>query len=155
MALKITDSNHERLISEINITPLTDVMLVLLVIFMVTTPLIMAQSIKVRLPGASAGTETEGAAATVSIGEDGLYAVNGVPVPLNGISDKLKQEFRRTGSSSVIIRADMDARHSFVVQALDRARSAGASKLSIAALNPPFIPPDSKGGTRGVGKEKR
>ncbi|MCR4286829.1 MAG: biopolymer transporter ExbD [Deltaproteobacteria bacterium] len=134
MALKFTDSNHERLISEINITPLTDVMLVLLVIFMVTTPLIMAQSIKVRLPGASAGAETqEGAAATVSIGSDGLYAVNGVPVPLTGISDRLKQEFMRTGSSSVIIRADMDARHSFVVQALDRARSAGASKLSIAA----------------------
>lgn len=136
MALKFTDSNHERLISEINITPLTDVMLVLLVIFMVTTPLIMAQSIKVRLPGASSsGAETEGAAAIVSIGEDGLYAVNGVPVPLSGISDRLKQEFRRTGSSSVIIRADMDARHSFVVQALDSARSAGASKLSIAALH--------------------
>lgn len=134
MALKFTDSNHERLISEINITPLTDVMLVLLVIFMVTTPLIMAQSIKVRLPAASAGAETqEGAAVTVSIGSDGLYAVNGVPVPLNGISDRLKQEFMRTGSYSVIIRADMDARHSFVVQALDRARSAGASKLSIAA----------------------
>lgn len=135
MALKFTDSNHERLISEINITPLTDVMLVLLVIFMVTTPLIMAQSIKVRLPGASSssGAGTQDAAATVSIGSDGLYAVNGVPVPLDGISDRLKQEFMRTGSSSVIIRADMDARHSFVVQALDRARSAGASKLSIAA----------------------
>lgn len=91
MALKFTDSNHERLISEINITPLTDVMLVLLVIFMVTTPLIMAQSIKVRLPGASAGGQAEVAAATVSIGADGLYSVNGAPVPVNGISDRLKK----------------------------------------------------------------
>ncbi len=136
MALNFTGANHERLISEINITPLTDVMLVLLVIFMVTTPLIMAESIKVRLAaaGPSAAPRGEGPAATVSISADGRYAVNGAAVPLNGLQDRLREEFGRTGSSSVIIKADMDARHSSVVLALDRARGAGASKLAISTL---------------------
>ncbi|MCP3678155.1 MAG: biopolymer transporter ExbD, partial [Deltaproteobacteria bacterium] len=65
-------SGGDQIISSINITPLTDVMLVLLVIFMVTTPLIMMESFKIKLPKAvSSGVESgEGVTITVTSGGD-------------------------------------------------------------------------------------
>ncbi|MCC6502401.1 MAG: biopolymer transporter ExbD [Deltaproteobacteria bacterium] len=129
-----TGSRNEKVMSEINITPFTDVMLVLLVIFMVTTPLIMAGSFKVKLPKAvSAGAE-EGKGAIVSINEAGAISVNNRPVEMEGLAAALSDEFKRSGKT-VIIRADGNVRHSVIVKVLDIARLSGAERLSIAAEN--------------------
>ena len=129
-----TGSRNEKVMSEINITPFTDVMLVLLVIFMVTTPLIMAGSFKVKLPKAvSAGAE-EGKGAIVSINEAGEISVNNRPVEMEGLAAALSDEFKRSGKT-VIIRADGNVRHSVIVKVLDIARLSGAERLSIAAEN--------------------
>jgi biopolymer transport protein TolR len=115
---------HEKVMSEINITPFTDVMLVLLVIFMVTTPLIMTGSFKVKLPRAvSAGSEA-GKGATVSISEAG-----------EGLAATLASEFKAGADRTVILRADGNVRHAVIVKVLDTARLSGAERLSIATEN--------------------
>lgn len=132
MAWKIRDGHSERLMAEINITPLTDVMLVLLVIFMVTAPLIITESFKVKLPKAVSSVAELGKGAVISISADGLVDLNGAQVEINGLSGLLKREFVRTGDKNVIIKADGMSLHNVVVKALDAARLAGAERLSIA-----------------------
>lgn len=123
---------HERVLSEINITPLTDVMLVLLVIFMVTTPLIMVESFKIKLPKAITADAESGKGAVVAVSQSGLISLNGKTVTSSGLYDALKEEFARSGDRGVVIKADGATRHSVVVEVLDTAKLAGASKLSIA-----------------------
>ncbi|MBI5888570.1 MAG: biopolymer transporter ExbD [Deltaproteobacteria bacterium] len=127
-----------RLMSEINITPLTDVMLVLLVIFMVTTPLIMIESFKVKLPKAvSAGAEP-GKGVVIEIGEGGNISINGKassrvePSQRAALYDAIKSALANSPEKTVVIKADTNVRHGLVVEVLDTAKLAGAAKLSIA-----------------------
>ncbi len=118
--------------AEINITPLADVMLVLLVIFMVTTPLIMTDSFKVRLPRAVSADAEPGKGAVVAVSEAGHVTLNGRAVEMDGLREALKAAFGQGGDRTVIIRADRGVSHGVVVNVLDTARLAGAERLSIA-----------------------
>ncbi len=118
--------------AEINITPLTDVMLVLLVIFMVTAPLIITESFKVNLPKALSSGAEKGKGAVISISAAGLVALNGAQVEIGDLTALLRQEFERTGDKNVIIMADGMSLHNVVVKALDAARLSGAERMSIA-----------------------
>lgn len=126
---------HEKVMSEINITPFTDVMLVLLVIFMVTTPLIMTGSFKVKLPkAASAGSES-GKGVIVSVSSTGELDLNGRGVDIDMLAASLAEEFKKGAEKTVVVRADGNVRHSVIVKVLDTARLAGAQRLSIATEN--------------------
>ena len=127
-----TRYGSEKVFSEINITPLTDVMLVLLVIFMVTAPLIVVQSFKIKLPKAVTADAEPGKGAVVAISENGLISLNGKTVQASELYDALTAEFRKGGDRTVVIKADGATRHSVVVDVLDTAKLAGAVKLSIA-----------------------
>ncbi|MCL4872525.1 biopolymer transporter ExbD [bacterium] len=131
MGWKLRQGN-ERTMAEINITPLADVMLVLLVIFMVTTPLIMTDSFKVRLPRAASADAEPGKGAVVAISEAGEISLNGRAVALDGLNEALKAAFGQGSERTVIVRADKGVRHGVVVNVLDNARQAGAERLSIA-----------------------
>ncbi|MFQ5736854.1 MAG: ExbD/TolR family protein [Thermodesulfobacteriota bacterium] len=131
MGWKIT-GNRERMMSEINITPLTDVMLVLLVIFMVTTPLIMTESFKIKLPRAVTSDAEPGKGVVVSVSEGGDLSLNGRDVSEGALLNELRKGFRDGSDRTVVIKADGNARHSVVVKVLDTAKLAGAVKLSIA-----------------------
>jgi len=120
------------MMSEINITPLTDVMLVLLVIFMVTTPLIMTNAFKVKLPRAVSSEAEPGKGAIVTVSQGGEIALNGSPVAIDRLNEALKSWFGSGGDKTVVIRADGGVRHHIVVKVLDTARLAGAERLSIA-----------------------
>lgn len=130
-----TNSRHEKVMSEINITPFTDVMLVLLVIFMVTTPIIMTGSFKVKLPRAVAASSEPGKGAVVSVSETGEVSLNGKPVAIDMLASSLAEEFRNSSEKTVVVRADGNVRHSVIVKVLDTARLAGAERLSIATEN--------------------
>jgi len=130
MAWKINDSR--RIMSEINITPLTDVMLVLLVIFMVTTPLIMSESLKLSLPKAVTSGAEKGSGVTISVTEDGVIRHNNRAITLDALYALLKGEFASGAAKTVVVRADAKTRHGVVVGVLDTARLAGAERLSIA-----------------------
>lgn len=125
-------NTKERIISEINITPLTDVMLVLLVIFMVTTPLLVMESFKIRLPKAVSADMESGKGITLSIATGGAIYLNGRQIRLETLFDSLKTELRAASNKTVVIKADRDIMHGLVVKVLDTAKRAGAEKLSIA-----------------------
>lgn len=125
-------NNRDKIISEINITPLTDVMLVLLVIFMVTTPLLVMQSFKVKLPKAISAEAESGKGITLSIATGGVVYLNNKTVTMEGLFDSIKSELLSASDKTIIIKADKDIPHGIVVKVLDTAKRAGAEKLSIA-----------------------
>lgn len=131
MAWKINNHN-ERMMAEINITPLTDVMLVLLVIFMVTTPLIMTESFKIKLPRAVTSDAEPGKGMIVAVSADGVINLNGRAIALADLPGEFKRGFDAGGDKTVVVKADGDARHSLIVRILDTAKLAGAERLSIA-----------------------
>jgi biopolymer transport protein ExbD len=123
-----------KIISEINIIPLTDVMLVLLVIFMITTPLIMMESFKIKLPKALESSVEPGSAITITVTKDGTLYLNEKKVALGDLEDELKKEFAIRGQRTVLLKGDRSAKHGVIVKALDHAKMAGAEKLAIATV---------------------
>ncbi len=126
------NNGDEKVMSEINITSIADVMLVLLIIFMVTTPLIMVESFKVRLPKALTATPEPGSSVTIAVSEAGMIELNGHAVSIDRLHERLASEFAGSTEKSVVLRADGATRHDIVVRVLDIARLAGAERLSIA-----------------------
>ena len=127
---------HEKLKSEINVVPLTDVMLVLLIIFMVTTPFIIQGNIKINLPSAKAPSDiVDQKNIIIGIAKEGKIFLNGKEV----ISDEfLEKEIRKiiaeTGNARVIIEGDKMAYHGAIVKVMGIARLAGAEKLAITTI---------------------
>ena len=127
-------SGGDQIISSINITPLTDVMLVLLVIFMVTTPLIMMESFKIKLPKAVSSGVESGEGVTITITSDGNISIDGAPISRDRLYNIIKERIAGAPERPIIIKADKDALHGAVVEVLDTAKRAGASRLSIATV---------------------
>lgn len=116
--------------AEINITPLTDVFLVLLIIFMVTTPLIMSAGLKIKMPRTEALPSLNERDVIIGVTSDQRYFVNDAEVPRDRLTDYLKE--LDVVSKVVVVQADQDLPHRVVVATLDAAKLAGAEKLAIA-----------------------
>ncbi|OGF49797.1 MAG: hypothetical protein A2231_06200 [Candidatus Firestonebacteria bacterium RIFOXYA2_FULL_40_8] len=123
----------DKIISDINITPLTDVALVLLIIFMVTTPMILAGGINVKLPTATTADTTPQRNITISITQDGKVYLNDRETGFDGLQPALEQFLKNEKDKTVILNADKSVMHGQVVRVLDIAKKAGAVKLAIAA----------------------
>ncbi|OGF47318.1 MAG: hypothetical protein A2452_13205 [Candidatus Firestonebacteria bacterium RIFOXYC2_FULL_39_67] len=123
----------DKIISDINITPLTDVALVLLIIFMVTTPMILAGGINVKLPTATTADTTPQRNITISITRDGKVYLNDRETGFDGLQPALEQFLKNEKDKTVILNADKSVMHGQVVRVLDIAKKAGAVKLAIAA----------------------
>lgn len=128
MPLKTFD--EDKIISEINITPLTDVTLVLLIIFMVTTPLIMQVGIKVNLPKSSISEVIEPERIIITVSKNNKIYINNSEISFESLSDSVKSK----SDKIVIINADKDVSHGFVVEILDVVKKSGAKNLAIATL---------------------
>lgn len=131
-------SRKQRLIAEINITPFTDVILVLLVIFMITTPLMyqsQAQLIKVNLPKARNVSSPQGNAdiATVTLSGEGLLYLEGNVVTLKELESRLSARAKSEPSLSVVIQVDRLIAFKNVVRVLDVLNGLGIERLRIAA----------------------
>jgi len=122
---------EDRVISEINITPLTDVFLVLLIIFMVATPFIMYQGIKVNLPSSIMGVPNP-EAIVVTIDKDKKIFVNDVVVSEKGLREYLEQKLMEKEDKLVIIRGDRFIYLGDAVSIMDIAKQAGAERIAIA-----------------------
>ena len=146
MAFGSGGSGGRQNFSEINITPLTDVFLVLLIIMILIAPLINQSALKVEPPVAQHGkAEQQNKTITVEISKDGLVAINGKTISDPNtkidrvqelVEDALKEEFKRLGTKNipVAIKADQDSRQKHVVAVLDAASGAGVKKLRIVTL---------------------
>ena len=122
-------------IVDINITPLVDVCLVLVIIFMVTAPMLSDPPIKVDLPSAhtSEGKGEEADKITITLSKDGEYALDFEKLTdLKVLEEKLKQKLADSDSKKIILRADKDALHGQLTDLMARAKDAGALSMTIA-----------------------
>lgn len=130
--MALTDNNKKRIMSEINITPFTDVVLVLLIIFMVTTPLIMQAGIPVKLPKTQTVSDVSEAGLTIIVTKDDKIYFNDAEINKNRLENSLKNRLLNDPNLLVIIKADTMAYHGNVVEILDMAKSLGVKRLAIA-----------------------
>lgn len=124
--------NEKSPITGINVTPLVDVCLVLVIIFMVTAPLFMQPSLTVTLPKARTveGEERENIAVTITA--DGRWAVNEQEAAPAQVPALLSERLRRSREKLVILKMDRQARHAWLVEAMGMAKSLGARSVTIA-----------------------
>ncbi len=120
-----------RTIAAINVTPLVDVVLVLLVILMVASTYIVAQTLKVQLPRAKSTDGTADKPTKVEILKDGKLRWNEVPVQEAELPEKLKAAVEADPEVSLVVSADKEVQHGNVVHILDLAKFAGVVKFAI------------------------
>lgn len=130
MASKIGGDDDEP-ISDINIVPFVDIILVVLIIFMVTTPFIMKPSINVNLPKAGSGEDTTPSELTVTISADGNLGLNGKSTTAEAITGYAKELAAKRPDVQAIISADKDVSHGKVVGVIDAIKSGGVKKFAI------------------------
>jgi len=115
----------------INITPFTDVVLVLLVIFMIATPLIIQSGMRVNLPATSAAEAQPERSIAVFIDAAGAVYIGKDRVALGDLRPRLSALLARQPGSPVVVMGDRGLRYDIVIRVLDIARSAGARRLSL------------------------
>jgi len=120
--------------SNINVTPMVDVMLVLLIIFMVVTPMIQ-QNLPVALPQTNNPTRMESAdkedALVVGVGRDGSVFLGTTKVSPEDLTQKLKDRLATRTNKEVFVKADARAKYKFVVDVVDNVRSAQVDQLGL------------------------
>jgi len=119
------------LIAGINVTPLVDVVLVLLIIFMVTATYIVRASIEVDLPRAAHGGEALGTVLSVVLTKDGQVFLDGVRRSEDELVARTKDAVAHDSDARVIISADRAALHGAVVRVIDLVKGAGATRFAI------------------------
>jgi biopolymer transport protein ExbD len=135
MALSRTHKDESEPKVEINIVPLVDVSLVLLIIFMVTATFIRAAGMHIRLPTSSMGRTSGQIREEIVVGIDagGRYLWKGCAISDDSLAAALRHEARRCGTDTrVTVQGDMRATHGRVVGAMTMAQEAGFSRLVIA-----------------------
>lgn len=126
-------------ITDINITPFVDVVLVLLVIFMVTAPLIAQQVLEINLPAAKSARETNSDILAVAVTRTGQILLNGQLVSASAfLQESIKQKELRPGLQAVLA-ADGESAHKHVVTAIDLLRRAGIENLAFQVESPEQI----------------
>ncbi len=135
MAVESNQRNNAA-ISQINVTPLVDVMLVLLVIFMVTAPIIQ-QGVQVNLPAAKAGAiQGKEQQLVVAITRAGKIYLNDNPMTLPELGQKLRAIRQLQSDKEVYLRADQDVRYGIVMKAIATIKEAGIEKLGMVTRPP-------------------
>jgi biopolymer transport protein ExbD len=116
----------------INVTPMVDIVLVLLVIMMVSANFIVSQSMNVDLPKAASGDRSTPSVAVVTVQESGQYGWNDAPVSEPELARKLKDAHTDNPDVNVIVSGDTKAAHGGVVHVLDLAKGIGITHFAIA-----------------------
>jgi biopolymer transport protein ExbD len=120
------------LIAEINMIPLIDVSLILLIIFMVITPFLVQSQIQVSLPKATTGIKGDDQVLKVQIAAGGAMTVDGRPVSLKKLDEELRLRLKQAYKKTVLVEADKAVPVERVVAVFDAARRLGAGKIGIA-----------------------
>ncbi len=124
--------DDDGIISGINVTPLVDVTLVLLVVFMVTAKIIVSQGMPMDLPKAASGEEVQNVF-SVELTVDGKTRVDSLAVPGDdAISELAKQAKSKNKDVRAVIRADKKVEHGRVIRVLDLLKQAGVAKIAFA-----------------------
>jgi biopolymer transport protein TolR len=131
MAMDTSSSRDSTTIAQINVTPLVDVMLVLLVIFMVTAPIIQ-QGVQVNLPQAKAaaipGTDQ---LLVVSIAKNGKIYLNDNVMTLDELGSRMRAIRANEAEKQVYVRADQDVRYGLVMKTIAELKQAGIERVGM------------------------
>jgi len=127
---------RRQIFSEINITPLTDIFLVLLIVMMVIAPLLDSKGLKLAVPvvGKSASTATDPNILNVHVDAKGNYTVNNQPVSSADLQQQLFQQ-KDKYVDGLMITVEPDALHGAVVHVMDAAREAGIVKIAVTSAS--------------------
>jgi biopolymer transport protein TolR len=127
----VTAGSGKRLMSEINVTPLVDVMLVLLIIFMVTAPMMM-EGVDVNLPQTKTKSiKTQEDPLILSVTKNGDVFLENHTVKLEDLGQKIETVFKYRKEKEVLLRADKDIPYGFVVKVMAEVKKAGVAKLGM------------------------
>jgi biopolymer transport protein TolR len=133
-----SEGDDQEVMGDINVTPLVDVMLVLLIIFMIATPM-LHQGIQVALPRAEAKNlplKIEDPL-VVSIDKDGMVFLRSIPVPLDDLAGRLKGEIRGREDETVFLKGDREVPYGRVIEVLDRLHREGIVHVGMVTERPP------------------
>ena len=130
--MNLRNKRRSKLMAEINITPFTDVVLVLLIIFMITTPLIVQSGIKVKLPEAVTIETQSGKNISVNITSDGKIYLQNRAVNLIDLKYEITAQIASKPDTVVVINADKQVRYDSVISVLDILKQSGAKRLALS-----------------------
>ncbi len=132
-------SERRRVFAEMNLVPLIDVSLILVIIFMVLTPILVNHQLTVKLPRASAGEPAASdSALTISISRMGAVTIEGVAVKWEKVEREMTLRLSKAAGKTVLVQADRLTPIEKVVAVLDYAKKLGVGKLGIG------VTPDGK-----------
>ena len=132
------------IIAEINVTPLVDIMLVLLIIFMLTAHLLTAQAIAVELPRATQSTALPPTTLAITLKASGELFLNDQPVTPQALRDAIKASVAKDPKTQAIIAGDKRVSHGRVVWVLDTVKALGITQFAIQ-IDPLAITPPGEG----------
>ena len=125
----INDSRRQAPMAEINVVPLVDVMLVLLIIFIITAPL-LTHSVKIDLPKASSEPNlTQPEHIELAIRKDGQLFWNGLPIALEQLSPRFTATVARAPNTELHIRADKQVQYEHVARVMSMGAKAGLARI--------------------------
>jgi len=127
----MASARRRGMIVEINVTPLVDIMLVLLIVFMLTAHLIAKQAIEVELPRAANSTQAPPTTLAITLTKDGTLFLDGAPVTPDQLRDAVRTAVAKDPKSQAIIAGDKAVSHGRVVWVLDVINSLGITSFSI------------------------
>ena len=123
--------DHDDEITTINVTPLVDVTLVLLIIFMVTATYVVKQAIEVDLPRAASGGEIVGPTLAFALDRDGRLFLDGAPASPEGARAAVRAAVARSAEARAIISADRAVSHGRVVELIDLVKREGLTRFAL------------------------
>ena len=129
MAIK---SGKKALFTEINITPLTDIFLVLLIIMMVVAPTFQTMDNSISIPEVNSGTAIEQGKVTVSVTKDGTIYLDGNKISLGLLTGELERLKPDDEKAEVVVKADEKVKSSIIMEIMDAAQDAHYKKLIVA-----------------------
>ena len=121
-----------KMFTEINITPLTDIFLVLLIIMMVVAPTFQSMDNAITMPEINSGTSVEQHNATVSVTREGLIYLNGQRVEQEGLTDALVALKPSLEKAEVVVKADEKTKSAIILEIMNCAKNAEFKKLIVA-----------------------
>ena len=128
--MMLSDENEP--IAAINVTPFVDIVLVVLIIFMVTTPALVKSYLEVQLPKAASGSQSPPSPLNITLSQDGQIGLNGQEVTREELQNRVKVMIQENPNIQAIISADRDMPHGDVIAIIDTIKRVGINKFAIA-----------------------
>lgn len=130
--MAFSSNNKGKLFTEINITPLTDIFLVLLIIMMVVAPTFQSMDNAITVPEINSGVAIEQKNATISITKDGQMYLNGTPITEEQLTEELVALKATIEKPEVVVKADENVKSAEIMKVMNAAQDAEYKKLIVA-----------------------